>query len=158
MKITERVETLVQPVVHALGFELYDVEYAKEAGSMVLTLYIDAPGGVSIDDCERVSRAVDPILDEVDPIMEAYFLSVSSVGLDRPIKKDKDFARNLGTRVTVKLYAPLHGKKEFTGRLSSYDAESFTLAVDEGESLLIRRKDAAKVQPYIDFSNLLKEK
>ena len=129
MKITEAVDRAVRATVEAQGFELDEVEYQKEHGNWVLTLYIDAPGGVSLDDCERVSRAVDPILDEADPIPEAYYLSVSSIGIDRPLKKDKDFSRNLGNKLDVKLYAPIKKKKEFMGTLLAFDAETFTLSL-----------------------------
>ena len=148
MKITEAVDRAVRATVEAQGFELDEVEYQKEHGNWVLTLYIDAPGGVSLDDCERVSRAVDPILDEADPIPEAYYLSVSSIGIDRPLKKDKDFSRNLGNKLDVKLYAPIKKKKEFMGTLLAFDAETFTLSLaGKGGA----RKDAALVRPHIDF-------
>ncbi len=98
MKTTETVAALARPAVEELGFTLYDVEFVKEYGNWVLTLYIDRPEGVSIDDCERVSRRVDPILDEADPIGQPYYLSVSSLGLDRPLKKDADFTRNSARR------------------------------------------------------------
>lgn len=156
MKITEAVDRAVRATVEAQGFELDEVEYQKEHGNWVLTLYIDAPGGVSLDDCERVSRAVDPVLDEADPIPEAYYLSVSSIGIDRPLKKDKDFSRNLGNKLDVKLYAPIKKKKEFTGTLLAFDAETFTLSLAgkggaAGEMLTIARKDAALVRPHIEF-------
>lgn len=156
MKITEAVDRAVRATVEAQGFELDEVEYQKEHGNWVLTLYIDAPGGVSLDDCERVSRAVDPVLDEADPIPDAYYLSVSSIGIDRPLKKDKDYARNLGNKLDVKLYAPIKKKKEFTGTLLAFDAETFTLSLAgkggaAGETLTIARKDAALVRPHIEF-------
>ena len=149
MKITEAVDRAVRATVEALGFELDEVEYQKEHGNWVLTLYIDAPDGVSLDDCERVSRAVDPILD-------AYYLSVSSIGIDRPLRKDKDFARNVGNKLDVKLYAPVNKKKEFVGTLVSFDADSFTIALlgkggAAGSEMRIARKDAALVRPHIDF-------
>ena len=157
MKITEVVDQAVRATVEALGFELDEVEYQKEQGNWVLTLYIDAPGGVTLDDCERVSHAVDPILDEADPIPDAYYLSVSSIGLDRPLKKDRDFARNVGNKLDVKLYAPVNKKKEFLGTLVSFDADSFTIALVEkggaaGNEMTIARKDAALVRPHIDFA------
>lgn len=156
MKITEAVDQAVRATVEALGFELDEVEYQKEQGNWVLTLYIDAPEGVTLDDCERVSHAVDPILDEADPIPDAYYLSVSSIGLDRPLKKDRDFARNVGNKLDVKLYAPVNKKKEFLGTLVSFDADSFTIALVEkggaaGNEMTIARKDAALVRPHIDF-------
>ncbi|MGN0800760.1 MAG: ribosome maturation factor RimP [Christensenellales bacterium] len=157
MKITETVDQAVRATVEALGFELDEVEYQKEQGNWVLTLYIDAPEGVTLDDCERVSHAVDPILDEADPIPDAYYLSVSSIGLDRPLKKDRDFARNIGNQLDVKLYAPVNKKKEFLGTLVSFDADSFTIALVEkggatGSEMTIARKDAALVRPHIDFA------
>ena len=157
MKITEAVDQAVRATVEALGFELDEVEYQKEQGNWVLTLYIDAPEGVTLDDCERVSHAVDPILDEADPIPDAYYLSVSSIGLDRPLKKDRDFARNVGNKLDVKLYAPVNKKKEFLGTLVSFDADFFTIALVEkdgaaGNEMTIARKDAALVRPHIDFA------
>ena len=149
-KTTDLVESLVGGIVAELGYELCDVEYAKESGNWVLTLFIDQEGGVTIDDCERVSKAVDPVLDEADPIEQAYYLSVSSLGLDRPIKKDKDFARSLGKEVEVRLYAPLEGKKELTGVLSGFDEQSFTLT-QNGIELVLTRKDAALIKPVIHF-------
>lgn len=152
MKTTELVEGLVKETVTSLGFELCEVEFIKEAAGWVLTLYIDSPSGVTLDDCERVSRAVDPILDEKDPIEQAYYLSVSSLGLDRPLKKDRDFERNMGELVTVKLYAPLDGKKEYTGTLEAFDELTFTITVkNTDKKLCIKRKDAAQIKPYIEF-------
>lgn len=150
MKTTELVESLVSASVQELGFELCDVEFAKEYGNWVLTLFIDRDGGVSIDDCERVSKAVEPLLDEADPIEQTYYLSVSSLGLDRPIKKDRDFLRSVGKEVCVRLYAPRDGKKELTGVLRAFDAESFTLLA-EGADTAILRKDAALIKPVIRF-------
>ena len=151
MKTTELVEELLRETVESLGFTLCDVEFAKEYGNWVLTLYIDREGGVDLNDCERVSRAVDPILDREDPIEQAYYLSVSSLGLDRPLRKDADFARNAGKELVVRLYAPLEGKKEWVGTLESFDAEAFKLSLEEGRQLTIKRKDAALVKPYIRF-------
>ena len=94
MKLTDKIFDIVEPTVTALGYELYEVEYQKEFDNWVLTLYIDHPDGVSLDDCELVSNAVDPVLDAADPIEQAYYLSVSSLGIDRPLKTDKDYKRN----------------------------------------------------------------
>lgn len=150
LKTTELVESLVSGTVENLGFELCDVEFAKEYGNWVLTLFINKEGGVSIDDCERVSKAVDPVLDAADPIEQAYYLSVSSLGLDRPLKKDADFARSLGKEVSVKLYAPRDGKKELCGTLRAFDAQTLTLLNGETETI-VERKDAALVKPVIHF-------
>ena len=151
MKTVERVQELTQELVAQLGYELVEVEFAKEAAGWVLTLYIDSPSGITLDDCEQVSRAVDPVLDEADPIEQAYYLSVSSLGLDRPIKKDRDFQRNVGKSVTVKLYAPVEKKKEFTGKLMDFNDTAFTLVLEDGAQITFERRDAALIRPYISF-------
>lgn len=150
MKTTELVESLLKEQIASLGYELCDVEFQKEYGNWTLTLFIDKEGGVTIDDCELVSRAVDPVLDEADPIAQAYYLSVSSLGLDRPLKRDRDYERNLGKELTVKLYAPFDGQKEFLGVLDSYDADTMTLRTEK-KTVQIPRKDAALVRPYLRF-------
>ena len=157
MKTTELCESLCKQTIEDMGFTLCEVEFQKEYSDWVLTFYIDKEGGVTIDDCENVSRALEPILDEADPIEQAYYLSVSSLGLDRPLKKDADYQRNLGKELEVRLYAPIkpasgkgRGIKELVGTLQSYDADSFTiLCKDKGYTIL--RKDAALVRPYIEF-------
>lgn len=151
MKTTELVESIVKDTVTELGFELCDVEFAKEYGDWVLTLFINKEGGVTIDDCETVSRAVDPVLDEKDPIAQQYYLSVSSLGIDRPLKKDADFQRNLGIELVIKLYTPLNGKKEYIGTLESFDGEKFTVIDEKTEQITFLRKDAALVKPNIRF-------
>ena len=150
MNTAQKVEQLLKQPVAELGYELCDVEFIKEYGDWVLTLYIDKEGGVNIDDCERVSRAVDPLLDEADPIEQAYMLSVSSLGLDRPLKKDADFARNIGKRIEIKLFAPKNGKKEFTGELVSFDENNIVVKLESGE-LEIERKALALVRPELIF-------
>lgn len=150
MKLTDRIFELLEPAVNNLGYELYEVEFQKEYDNWVLTLFIDRPEGVDLDDCERVSNAVDPILDEADPIEQAYYLSVSSIGIDRPLKKDKDFQRNIGKKLDIRLYAPMDGKKEFTGELVSFGEESFIVKTDKGEKE-IARKACALIRPHIDF-------
>lgn len=150
MKLTDKIFELVEPTVKSLGYELYEVEYQKEFDNWVLTLYIESPNGVSIDDCELVSNAVDPILDEADPIEQAYYLSVSSLGIDRPLKTDKDYARNVGNVLDVKLYAPLSGKKELTGTLKGYDKDTFTIELNSVD-VVIERKKAALIRPHISF-------
>ena len=129
----------------ALNVEGGNIEFTNSGD------YIDSENGVTIDDCEKVSRAIDPILDENDPIEEAYYLSVSSIGIDRPLKKDKDFERNMGKRLQVKLYAPINKKKELLCVLTGYDGESFTISVEKTGEVTIKRKDAALIRPWIDF-------
>ncbi len=149
-KVEQTVEELTAGLIEQMGYELADVEFAKEGGNHVLTLFIDKPGGVSIDDCEKVSVAVDPILDEADPISQAYYLSVSSLGLDRPLKKPRDFERKMGAEVTVHLYAPLNKKKQYTGVLRAYDGEHIELEV-EGEEMQFDCKAVSAVKPFIKF-------
>ena len=150
MNTAQKVEQLLKQPVAELGYELCDVEFIKEYGDWVLTLYIDKEGGVNIDDCERVSRAVDPLLDEADPIEQAYMLSVSSLGLDRPLKKDADVARKIGKRIEIKLFAPKNGKKEFTGELLRYDETSIAVQLENGE-LTLERKAIALARPELVF-------
>jgi ribosome maturation factor RimP len=151
MKTTEICENLCKAKIESMGFELCDVEYQKEYGDWVLTFYIDKPGGVTIDECEEVSRAIEPILDEADPIESEYVLSVSSLGIDRPLKKDRDFERAMGTELEIKLYAPQGGKKQWIGTLTAYDADSFTVETESGETLTVKKKDCALVRPNIRF-------
>ena len=151
MKTTEVVEHLVKDIVSEAGFLLCDVEFQKEAGNWVLTLFIDKEGGVTIDDCEAVSRLVDPVLDEADPIDQAYYLSVSSLGIDRPLKKAADYVRNAGKELEVRLYAPLNGKKQLTGILEHFTEDDFTLLTEDGKQVTILKKDAALVRPHIRF-------
>jgi ribosome maturation factor RimP len=150
LNTAQKVEQILKEPVEALGYELCDVEFIKEYGDWVLTLYINKPDGVTIDDCERVSRAIDPILDEEDPVEQAYFLSVSSLGLDRPLKKDADFDRNIGKRVEIKLFAPKNGKKEFVGELIRYDETNVTVQLD-GEETTFERKAIALARPELVF-------
>jgi ribosome maturation factor RimP len=151
MKTTEICEQLCRETIESMGFELCDVEYQKEYGDWVLTFYIDKPGGVTIDECEAVSRAIEPILDEKDPIESEYVLSVSSLGIDRPLKKDRDFERAMGTELEIRLYAPQNGKKQWTGTLTAFDADGFTVETEQGETLTVKKKDCALVRPYIRF-------
>ena len=156
MKTTELCESLCRETVEKLGFVLWDVEFQKEYGDWVLTFYIDKEGGVTIDDCEAVSRALEPVLDEADPIEQAYTLSVSSLGLDRPLKLPKDYQRNLDKPIEVKLYSPLKtasgkGLKQLQGTLVSYDETSFVLRTEGGKEHTIEKKDAALIRPYIEF-------
>ncbi len=156
MKTTEVCEELCRETVEQLGFVLWDVEFQKEYGDWVLTFYIDKEGGVTIEDCETVSRALESVLDEADPIEQAYTLSVSSLGLDRPLKLAKDFERNLTKPIEVKLYSPLKmasGKslKQLHGTLVSYGENSFVLRTEGGKEHTIEKKDAALIRPYIEF-------
>jgi ribosome maturation factor RimP len=132
-KIKDIISEIALPIVEKLGCELWDVEYVSEAGQWYLRVYIDKPEGISIDDCEAVSRAIDPILDERDPIPTSYIFEVSSAGLERPLKKPEHFERFIGEPVEVKLYKPQNGSKLFIGTLKSHDKGNVTIDTDGGE-------------------------
>ena len=137
--------------MEANHFELVDVEYVKEAGTWYLRIYIDKEGGININDCELVSRAFSEILDKEDYIEDAYIQEVSSTGLGRPLKKDKDFQRNLGEEVEVRTYKPINKQKEFVGLLDAWDKETVTLQLESGELLTLARADIALIRQYIEF-------
>ena len=149
-KITDLVTALARPVVEANGCSLWDVEYIKEAGSWYLRLYIDKEGGVSIDDCEAVSRGVDPLLDEADPIQDAYTFEVSSAGADRPLKKPEHFAAFLGAEVDVKFYQAVNGQKSCTGILAGYQDGDVTLTLGN-ETVTFPKKEIAFVRLHVRF-------
>lgn len=150
MKITQQVWQFAQPLVEANGCSLWDVEYVREGGEWFLRLYIDKEGGVDIDDCEAVSRAVDPVLDEKDPIPESYRFEVCSAGLERQLKRPSDFERYIGAAVLVKLYRPRDGRKEFAGTLCAYDAGDVTVEVD-GKTLTFEKAEVALVRLRVEF-------
>ena len=145
-----RTEALLLPIMEANQFELVDVEYVKEGSNWYLRAYIDKEGGISIDDCELVSRALSDLLDQEDFIEEAYILEVSSPGLLRPIKKDKDFQRNVGKEIEVHLFKMMDKKKELIGTLIAFDADTLTIQTEEKE-IRLNRKEAALIRPYIEF-------
>ena len=149
-KVTEAVAALALPAVEAAGCTLWDVEYVKEAGVWFLRLYIDKEGGVSIDDCEAVSRPVSDLLDEADPIEGSYTFEVSSAGADRPLKKPEHFARFQGAEVEVKLYRPREGRKEFAGRLGPCSDGQVVLELEGGEAVFAQQ-EIALVRLYPRF-------
>lgn len=146
-----KTEALLQPMVDERGFELVDVEYVKEGSNWYLRAYIDKPGGISIDDIEPISRELSDKLDEEDFISDAYILEVSSPGLGRPLKKDKDFARSIDEEVEVHLYRAINKQKEFIGLLKSYDKDSITIELESGDEMTISRADIALVRLTFDF-------
>lgn len=150
-KISDQVFQLVQPIAQSFGLEVVEVLYEKKFDGMNLTVVIDKDGGVTIDDCEKLHRAIDAPLDELDPIDTAYILNVSSPGIDRPLKSERDYKRNLGKKISVKLYKPLNGKKTFDGILTEYDDETFTLQTADKTLIKFNKKDTAKVEPIIEF-------
>lgn len=149
-KITDAVLALAQPVAESLDLEIWDVEFVKEAGTRFLRIYIDKADGVSIQDCEAFSRALDPILDEADPIPESYTFEVSSAGAERVLKRPGDFERFLGSDVCVKLYQPIEGSKQFVGRLQSY--EDGNVAILQNDKLrTFEKSTVAQVRLHITF-------
>ena len=146
-----RTEALIAPILSENAFELVDVEYVKEAGTWYLRAYIDKPGGITIDDCEKVSRALSDLLDEADYIQDSYILEVSSPGLGRPLKKDKDFARSIGENVEVKPFAAIERQKEFSGELLAFDQNSVTIRLDEENTRVFERSNIALVRLALDF-------
>lgn len=147
----QRTEQLVTPIIEENAFELVDVEYVKENGEFYLRVYIDKPGGVNIGDCETVSRALDAKLDEEDFIDDSYILEVSSPGLGRPLKKERDFARSVGEEVEIHLYKAIERQKLFTGILKAYDNDSMTIEFEDGETTTFQRKDISLVRLAFDF-------
>ncbi len=149
-KIADVVTELLTPVINDLGYDVWDIEYVREAAEWFLRITIDSPDGIDIDDCEKVHRAIDPVLDEADPIEDAYRLEVSSPGLERDIRTDLHFEACIGEKIVCKLFTKLEGKKEYTGRLCAYENKQIVLDTEEGE-VTIDRKLASKVRTVFDF-------
>ena len=147
-KVTDAVAALALPVVERAGCTLWDVEYIKEAGSWFLRVYIDKEGGVSIDDCETVSRPLSDLLDEHDPIEGSYTFEVSSAGADRALKKPEHFEQFQGSEVEVRLYRPREGRKEFVGRLQNYQDGAVTLEIN-GDETVFTKQEIALVRLYL---------
>ena len=146
----QKAEALLAPIVEEAGFELVDVEYVKEAGCWYLRGYIDKPGGITVNDCEAVSRVFSDRLDEDDCIEDSYIMEISSPGLDRPLKKDKDFARSMGKAVEIRTYRPIDRQKEFSGVLTAYDDNRVTID-DDGNLRTFDRKETALIRLKIEF-------
>lgn len=145
------IEELVLPITNENNIEIVDVEYVKEAGEYYLRIFIDKDGGVSLNDCEVVTRAINPILDEKDPIKENYFLEVSSPGLDRPLKKEKDFVRYASRDVEVKLYKPINGLKHFEAELVELAENKVVKLIVDGEEMEFDKKDIALIRLAVKF-------
>ncbi len=145
-----KTEELLLPIMETNGFELVDVEYVKEGSSWYLRAYIDKPGGITIDDCELVSRALSEKLDSEDYISEAYILEVSSPGLLRPIKKEKDYKRNLEKEVEIRTYKMIDKKKEFVGTLTAFDKDTVTIS-ENGQERVFEKTEIALIRPYVEF-------
>lgn len=150
-KITEKVWELAEPVAQEKGVEIWDVEFVKEAGTQYLRVYIDKDEGICIDDCEAVSRALDPILDEADPIPCSYVFEVASAGIERELKRPSDFEKFMGSQVEVKLYQALNGRKNYVGELAGYENGDVTVLVN-GKEQLLKKPMIAQVRLHIDIN------
>lgn len=146
-----RVEAWITPVLEQHQFELVDVEYVREVGVWYLRCYIDKEGGITVDDCEVISRLLGEWLDKEDFIEDSYILEVSSPGLGRPLKKEKDFARSIGKDVEIRLYKAIDKQKEFTGTLTSYGADSVTLTMEDGSERTFEKSGIALIRLAFDF-------
>lgn len=146
-----KTEAFLLPLLEKHQFELVDVEYVKEAGNWYLRAYIDKEGGITVDDCEMVSRALSDWLDKEDFIEDSYIMEVSSPGLGRPLKKDKDFERGMGSEVDVKLYKARNKQKEYTGILKAYDKDTVTIELEDGTDEVFTRAEIALIRLAFDF-------
>lgn len=147
----EKAAALLEPIVQEQGFELVDVEYVKEGGTWYLRAYIDKEGGITIDDCELVSRAFSDVLDREDFIEDSYIMEVSSPGLGRPLKKEKDYERSMGKELEIRTYRAIDGQKEFYGILTAYDSNSVTVKEENGEEKTFRKNEIALIRLAFDF-------
>lgn len=146
-----RTEELLLPITKEADVEIYDVEYVKEGSDFYLRAYIDKPGGVDINDCERVSRALSDALDKKDFIEDAYILEVSSPGLGRTLRKDRHLTKSIGEEVEIKTYKPIEKCKEFSGVLKAFDADSITIEAQDGNEMVFARADVALIRLALDF-------
>lgn len=151
-KVVDRCNAHIVPIIEDLGYDVLEVEYVKKVDGMNLTFYIDKPAGITIDDCEKVNNAITDVLDEINVSDDApYILNVSSAGLDRPIKNQKDFARNKGKQVEIKLYVAKDKQKVFTGALVGFSDDGYTIALANGNELFFTKDEVAICSPVIEF-------
>ena len=146
-----RTEALIMPIIEEMNFELVDVEYVKEGGTWYLRAYIDTEGGIPVNDCEAVARQMNEILDAEDFIPDSYVFEVSSPGLGRPLKKEKDYIRNLDKEVEIRTYRAINKCKEFYGILKEYDADSVTIQTEEQEVLKFQKNEIALIRQAVHF-------
>ena len=146
-----RTEELITPILERMQFELVDVEYVKEGATWYLRAYIDKEGGITVNDCEAVAREMNEILDREDYIEESYVFEVSSPGLGRPLKKEKDYARSMGKELEIRTYRAIDKKKEFYGILTSYDEKTVTIETEDGSKLTLEKADIALIRLAFDF-------
>jgi ribosome maturation factor RimP len=154
IKTIEEIQNGLQPIADEMEIEIVEVEF-KQGKEPALTVYIDIEGGVDLDTCEKFHRAIDPVLDEIDPTFGApYTLNVSSPGLDRPLKTKRDYDKCMGEKVEIKLFAPMKGKKLFEAKLVGYD-DNCVEVEDKGEVIKFEKNKIAKICRAIDFDGLL---
>lgn len=146
-----RTEELLMPILQENQFELVDVEYVKEGGNWYLRAYIDKEGGITVNDCELVSRAMNDLLDEADFIEDSYIFEVSSPGLGRPLKKEKDYMRSMGKELEIRTYRAIDRQKEFYGILTAYDEKTVTIETEEGTEMVFAKSDIALIRLAFDF-------
>ncbi|MDF2538881.1 MAG: rimP [Herbinix sp.] len=147
----QKTEKLLEPLVKANDFEVYDVEYVKEGGNYFLRCFIDKEGGITVDDCELVSRSLSDLLDKHDFIPDSYILEVSSPGLGRQLKRDKHFEKNIGEEVEIKLFKPINKKKDFVGILTGFSQNSITIELEDGTGMEFVRSDISTIRLTFDF-------
>ena len=151
-KVKTLCEEKINPIIEQMGYDVIEVEYAKKTDGMNLTFYIDSDKGVELNDCEKVSKTIDPILDELNPTDDqAYSLVVSSPGIDRPLKTERDFKRNLGKQISITLFSKIDGKKKFDGELKNYSESEITITNVKGEDITLQREKIAHIVPIINF-------
>lgn len=146
-----RTEELITPILDRMNFELVDVEYVKEGGTWYLRAYIDKEGGITVNDCEAVAREMNEILDREDFVEDAYVFEVSSPGLGRPLKKEKDYIRSMGREVEIRTYRAINREKEFYGILSAYDENTVTIKTEDGTEMTFEKSDIALIRLAFDF-------
>ncbi len=146
-----RTEELITPILERMNFELVDVEFVKEGGIWYLRAYIDKEGGITINDCEAVAREMNEILDREDYVEESYTFEVSSPGLGRPLKKEKDYVRSMGKELEIRTYRAINREKEFYGILKAYDDNTVTIETEDGEERIFEKKDIALIRLAFDF-------
>ena len=146
-----RTEELITPILDRMNFELVDVEYVKEGGTWYLRAYIDKEGGITVNDCEAVAREMNEILDREDLVEDSYVFEVSSPGLGRPLKKEKDYIRSMGREVEIRTYRAINREKEFYGILSAYDENTVTIKTEDGTEMTFEKSDIALIRLAFDF-------
>lgn len=146
-----RTEELITPILDPMNFELVDVEYVKEGGTWYLRAYIDKEGGITVNDCEAVAREMNEILDREDFVEDSYVFEVSSPGLGRPLKKEKDYIRSMGKEVEIRTYRAINREKEFYGILSAYDENTVTIKTEDGTEMTFEKSDIALIRLAFDF-------